>query len=131
MLKPINEGSFLRKYDLEIGQVSFYKNFLVIEVAEGISFNQEKAKQLSKLTDLHFENRPFGYISNRINSYSLEPMDYLKIKEILPNIKAFAVVAYTNSQKASVRIENMFHPDGLVTFEHIDDAVTWIEGELK
>ncbi|GAA4277379.1 STAS/SEC14 domain-containing protein [Aquimarina mytili] len=131
MLRPINEGEFVKKYDLEIGKVSFYKNYLIIEVAEGISFNHEKAKQLSRLTELHFGNQPFGYISNRINSYSLEPMDYLKIKEILPNIKAFAVVAYNNFQKASVRIENMFYQDGIVTFEQIEEAVKWIKDKLK
>ncbi len=131
MSKPTNAEGLIKNYDLDMGKVSFFKNYLIIEVAEGTSFNHKKAKQLSTLTNLHFGNNAFGYISNRVNSYSLEPLDYLKIKEVFPNIKAFAVVTYNNLQKTSVSIENIFYYDNIVSFECIDEAQKWMNQQLK
>lgn len=131
MLKPINEGDAVKRYDLDFGKVSFFKNYLIIEVAEGISFNHEKAIALSKLTNYHFGNREFGYISNRVNSYSLQPTDYLKIKQALPNIKVFAIVTYNDFQKASVKIESMFYHDHMFAFDCVKEAVDWVKNQLK
>ncbi len=124
------EEDVVKAYNLDLGKVIFYKNYLVIEVAEGISFNHEKAKKLSVLTNLHFGNAPFGYISHRINSYSLEATDYMKIKEVFPNLSAFAVVVYNKLQETSVRIENMFFEDGIMKFDKLEDAKAWILEKL-
>ncbi len=131
MSDPIKNDKLIKQYDLELGKVFFYKNYLIIEVAEGICFDYEKAKTLSLLTNLHFGDRSFGYISHRINSYSLEATDYMKIKDVLPNIKAFAAVTYNESQKASIRIENMFYQEGIVSFENIEEAIKWITEKLE
>lgn len=130
MPEYINEEEVVKIYDLTIGKVFFYENYLVIEVAEGMSFNHEKAKELSVLTNLHFENRPFGYISNRIHSYSLDPMDYTKIWEVFPNLKSFAIVAYNDLQKTSIRVEKMFFKGKINTFENLNDAIDWVKKEL-
>ncbi|WP_062055610.1 hypothetical protein [Aquimarina longa] len=131
MLQPIKNNQVIKQYDLEIGKIVFYKNYLIIEVAEGICFDYEKAKQISRLTDLHYKNHSFGYISNRVNSYSLEPIDYMRIKNIFPNMIAFAAVIYNKSQKASIRIENMFYQDGIASFESLEEAVKWIVLQLE
>ncbi|GAA4271616.1 hypothetical protein U6A24_13605 [Aquimarina gracilis] len=126
----INEEELVKRYNLEIGKVFFFENYLIIEVAEGICFDHNKAIELSKLTNVHFEGRPFGYISHRINSYSLEPTDYMKIKEVFPNLKAFAAVVYNRFQATSVKIENMFFQDGITTFEDLETARSWIKEQL-
>ncbi|WP_109300861.1 hypothetical protein [Aquimarina sp. AU474] len=126
----MNVEDVVKSYDLDIGKVIFYKNYLVIEVAEGISFNHEKATKLSVLTNLHFGDLPFGYISHRVNSYSLEATDYMRIKEVFPNLTAFAVVVYNKFQETSVRIENMFFEDGIMTFDNLDYAKAWIAEKL-
>ncbi|AXT59691.1 hypothetical protein D1816_04740 [Aquimarina sp. AD10] len=129
--KTTDGEDIIKTYDLEMGKVIFYKNFLVIEVAEGICFDYDKAEKLSKLTNLHFEDRPFGYISHRVNSYSTEPTDYLRIKEVFPNLKVFTVVIYNRFQETSVRIENMFYQDGILTFENLEKAKTWVMKQLS
>ncbi|MBG6129658.1 putative ubiquitin-like protein YukD [Aquimarina sp. EL_43] len=131
MSNPIKNDKLIKQYDLELGKVFFYVNYLIIEVAEGVCFDYEKAKTLSLLTNLHFGNRSFGYISHRINSYSLEATDYMKIKDVFPNIKAFAAVTYNETQKTSIRIENMFYQEGIVSFENIEEAIRWVTEQLK
>lgn len=130
MSEYYNEEEVVKMYDLAMGKVFFYQNYLVIEVAEGMSFNHESAKELSVLTNLHFENKPFGYISNRIHSYSLDPMDYAKIREVFPNLKSFAIVTYNDLQKTSVRIEKIFFKGKINTFENLKDAINWVKNEL-
>ncbi|MDY8135854.1 hypothetical protein [Aquimarina sp. 2201CG5-10] len=130
MAKSLKEEDVVHEYELNTGKVFFYKDYLIIEVAEGVCFNHEKAKELSKLTNLHFKDRPFGYISNRINSYSVEPTDYIKIKEVFPNIKAFAIVTYNDFQKTSVRIENMFFQGDIVSFDNLENAVDWVKEQI-
>ncbi len=127
----VNEEDIVKRYDLELGKVTFYSNYLVIEVTEGICFDFNKAKELSILTDLHFKNKSFGYISNRINSYSLEPTDYMKIKEVFPNLKAFAAVVYNKLQQTSINIENMFLQEGIITFDDLEVAKNWIKEQLN
>ena len=130
MSKSINYNKQIKQYNLEMGKVVFFENYLIIEVAEGISFDYEKAKKLSELTNLHFQDRSFGYISNRVNSYSLEPIDYTRIKEVFPNLSVFAVVTYNKSQETSVKIENMFYQEGIVSFDNLKKAIKWVEKKL-
>ncbi len=127
----MNKENAIKEYNLEVGKVTFYDNYLIIEVAEGVSFDYQKAKELSRLTNLHFEGRPFGYISHRINSYSIEATDYTKIKEVFPNLEAFAVVVFNRVQESSVRIENMFFEDGIMTFDDLVTAEAWIREQLS
>ncbi len=130
MSKPITEDDFIKSYNLDMGKVLFYTNYLVIEIAEGVNFDFEKAQELSVLTKLHFEGRPFGYISHRIHSYSLQPADYMRIKEVFPNIEVFAVVTYNKLQEASVKIESMFFTKGIMSFTKLEIAKAWVKEQL-
>ncbi len=131
MLKPLMKERLIQKYSLDMGEVFFFENYLIIEVAEGICFNHEKATELSLLTNLHFGNRPFGYISHRINSYSLKPTDYMKIREVFPNLAVFVVVAYTTAQEISVKIERIFYHDKIKIFETLEMAVASVKKCLE
>ncbi|MCK8520217.1 hypothetical protein M0D21_01490 [Aquimarina sp. D1M17] len=127
----MSKEEVIKEYILGFGKVVFYKNYLIIEVAEGASFNHEKGKELSVLTNRHFGNRPFGYISNRVNSYSLEPADYIRIKEVFPNLKAFAVVVHNKLQEECVTIENMFFHQEIITFSKLENAKSWMKEYLS
>ncbi len=130
MSKPITENGHVKKYDLDFGKVFFYENYLIIEVAEGICFDYEKAKEISLLTNLHFGNQPFGYISHRVNSYSLEPTGYMKMEVIFPHLKVFSAVTYTKFQKSGISVENMFYQDEIKRFDNLEEAVEWTKEQL-
>ncbi|MBQ4819382.1 STAS/SEC14 domain-containing protein [Aquimarina sp. MMG016] len=131
MPNPINEEDVVKVYNLEMGKVIFHKDYMIIEVAEGFCFSHEKAKELSVFTNLHFGDRSFGYISHRVNSYSVKPIDYRKIKDVFPNMEAFAVVTYNELQKESVKIENIFFYEDIKMFDQLDDAVNWVKKRLR
>ena len=47
------------------------------------------------------------YISNRVNSYSLDPNDYSHLNQI-PTLKAIGVVQYQKSLKTAIEFEKIF-----------------------
>ncbi|TPN88744.1 hypothetical protein [Aquimarina algicola] len=130
MLKPLTKNHCIKKYDLDICKLFFYTNYLIIEVKEGVCFDHEKAKKISELTKLHFGDSPFGYISHRINSYSINPTDYLKIREVFPYLKAFAVVTYTPIQESNVKFENLFYYGKMMIFNDLNLAEYWVEEQF-
>ncbi len=130
MPQTINNFKVDRTYDFDFGNVSFYSNFLITELNEGVCFNIEDALKIAELVTIHFKNRPFGYISNRVNSYSLIPVNYLKIKEVFPSIEAFAAVTYSEIQKSVLKVENSFLNGMLSDFDNLSDAVTWVQSKL-
>ena len=78
----------------EYATVYFYGNITVVEVNEGvtISFKTGISLLLKSLTLLG--TKPFIIISNRINSYSVNPTDY-KYLEIVPSLRVLSIVYHT------------------------------------
>ncbi len=126
----INNFEVKKTYSFPFGKVDFYSNFLITELNEGVNFGIEEALEISELVTRHFKEIPFGYISNRVNSYSLTPVNYLKIKEVFPTIKAFAAVTYSEMQKSVIKVENSFLNGMLADFDNLSEAVMWVQSKL-
>lgn len=127
-----NTLSLVKEYNLAVGNIKFYSNFLVTEFKEGICFTFENAVQLADMVREHFGEAPFGYISNRKHSYSIVPIDYFRIKEVFPNIKAFSAVTYSEQQKALIDFENIFLEEmKLANFDTLDEAIQWTISRLS
>ncbi|WP_452596841.1 hypothetical protein [Pontimicrobium sp. MEBiC01747] len=122
--------TLIETYNFDFGNVRFYDNFLITELNEGISFDIDDAMKISELVSFHFKNKPFAYISNRVNSYANVPVNYLKIKEVFPTIKVFAAVTYSELQKSIISIENSFLNGMLTDFNNLDDAIKWSQNKL-
>ncbi|WP_052503456.1 hypothetical protein [Lacinutrix sp. Hel_I_90] len=130
MSQALNPYKLVKTYRFNFGKVDFYENFLVTEISEGFCFDIEEALKISELVTLHFRDKPFAYISNRVNSYSLIPMNYLKIKEVFPTIAVFAAVTYTVIQENMIEVENNFLNGFLKNFNSMEEAVAWCQSKL-
>ncbi len=53
------------------------------------------AQTLRAMIDKHFKDRKMVYIANRVNSYSVNPLVYLKVAE-MDNLKAICIVTDSN-----------------------------------
>ncbi|MFD0862905.1 hypothetical protein ACFQ1M_11885 [Sungkyunkwania multivorans] len=126
----ITQERLIKQYNLDVGKVFFYENYLITEIAEGTCFGFRTAKELTKLVHTHFKGRSFGYISHRINSYSVVPTDYLSLKETFPNLEAFAVVAYDEVQLLNIDIENIFFSGNIKSFVNLNHASNWVLEKL-
>ncbi|MEW7292664.1 hypothetical protein [Aquimarina sp. 2304DJ70-9] len=120
--------NLIKKHDLNIGSVSFYKNFVISEMKEGIIFDYDNATRLLELCNEYYGKKiPFIYISNRINSYSISPTGHFKSSKMFPNLKGYGVVSYNSINNGVAKLEQSFLNIPTNIFNNLEDAIRWTE----
>jgi hypothetical protein len=109
----------------DFGEIEVHDNFVVAIMKEGITVKPEFNNILKEIANDLFENRCFGYITNRKNSYAVDPRIYLQTSKI-PNLIGFAVVAKRKYAKEAAKVERLFFEKPFEYFENLEDAKTWI-----
>ncbi len=91
-IRPIKTPVVVKEYVLDIGTVQVFDDYMVATYNEGVTVTLERVYQLIGISEIHFRDRPFGFISNRKNSYAIDPTIYNYVRE-LQNLKAYAIVS--------------------------------------
>lgn len=124
--KPI----IVREYNLEIGKVQVFDDYLVTIFDEGATLTLERAYQIIGISEIHFRDKHFGFISFRTNSYAIDPMIYNYLKE-LDNLKALAIVSVKEIDMHNYKIEKMFYKKAMKFFIEYDNALAWVKRRIK
>jgi hypothetical protein len=114
----------------EFGEIRVFKNFVVVVMKEGITVIPEYNKDLAAISEKYFYKRPFGYITYRKNSYSVDPMVYIETSKI-ENLIGFAVVSSEGLKVSNLELEKRFLKKPLRHFINLDDAKDWINGLIE
>ena len=109
----------------QFATVNLHEDFAVVEIKEGIVYNTEHNEALIAIGKVHYVDRPFGYISNRINSYSLDPIIYLKSGTI-DNLKAIAIVSENPRNRTAAELEKKFYCKHFEIFNNLEEAKRWM-----
>ncbi|EDM44114.1 hypothetical protein SCB49_11002 [unidentified eubacterium SCB49] len=109
-------------------EIIFSQNYMIATVNTGVSMTKENSKVLNELALDHFKDRYFVYISNRINSYSVDPNVYSIYSK---NIKGYAVVSNNEIAIASANFESNFTEIPFEVFSTIEKAVSWTDKILN
>jgi hypothetical protein len=120
----------VREYQLETALVQVFKNYMVVIFDEGSTLTLERAYQIIGISEIHFREKDFGYISLRKNSYAIDPTVYNYLRE-LDNLKAFAVVSIKEIDMHNFKIEKLFYKKTMKFFIEYDNALTWVKQRLK
>ncbi|MFC0605808.1 hypothetical protein [Winogradskyella pulchriflava] len=110
--------------------ITIYDNYLVTVIKEGENILPEYNTILVEVTDTYFSNKPFVYISHRINSYSIDPKIYFEAAKI-NSLKGFAVVTNNYQAKINAQIEQMFFAKPFEIFTDLDSAIEWANEVVK
>ncbi len=113
----------------KIGCFYYFDNFMISEIDEGVEITFELVfKVTEKYTKKHFGTEtPFVFITNRINSYSLDPTIHLKTKRLLPNTKGFAAITYNPINEDIAALEQLFLSIPSEIFDNLEDAIAWAD----
>lgn len=122
--KPIKE------YQLDIGKVTVFDDYMIAELKDGFTLTLEKTYDLIAISEIHFRDKNFAYITIRKNSYSIDPTLYTHIKE-LSNLKAFAIVSNKEIDKHNYHIEKYFYGKKMMLFEELHEAVIWAKNVVN
>ena len=104
--------------------ITIFKNYFIVVMKEGTDITVGHSDVLFDISKTYFGGKQFVYISNRINSYSVNPNVYKKINEI-ENLAGFAVVSYGFKTSGNVKIEQLYFDKPIEVFDNINDAKEW------
>lgn len=114
-----------------LGEFEFYKGYFVGRIYEGVNADETHVEALSSLIRKYYAGAPVIYISDRVNSYSLDPIATKKLIKI-NNIKYALIIMHKESQKASLPVEKMLINNVVMkSFDSIELAKAWAEDEIS
>ena len=119
----------LKEAKFDFGTIQIIDNIVIAEMNEGIVFNQANNLQLLQFCHQILGDRSYGYISNRTNSYTIDPTVYIQASAV-KNIEAIAVVCTDASNKSNASVEKIFFDNPFETFDTLDQAKNWIHNIL-
>lgn len=120
----------VREYQLDVGIVQVFENYMVSLFDEGATLTLERAYQIIGISEIHFRNKNFGFISLRKHSYAVDPTVYTYLRQ-LDNLRAFAIVSVKEIDMHNFKIEKMFYKRPMKFFIEFDNALAWVKRRVK
>lgn len=117
-------------YKVKLGNVYLYDNYVITEFDEGTDITFKSFSDVADILKIHFKNKPFGFIADRVNSYALDINDAHLYHKTFPHLKAYAVVAYKPMTHHIFEIENRFFKFNRKAFNTLEKAIDWVNNEL-
>jgi len=104
----------------------FFEKFIVSEIHEGVHFDWKRVKIISDLMLTHYsKQKKIIYLSNRVNSYSIEPQSWLKFDKKYSLVSATGIITYDKKGSISIVLERLFSKEKIKTFRGLKDAIAW------
>jgi hypothetical protein len=129
-MNPGKGDTLLKEYALDGGLVQVYQDFMVCMLDEGSTLNLEFIAPLVGISEVHFRDRPFGYISYRKNSHAVDPTIYSYLRE-LSNLRAVAVVSRKDIDMHNFDIERLFYKRQIEFFIEYENATEWVKSRIR
>ncbi|WP_040559432.1 STAS/SEC14 domain-containing protein [Kordia algicida OT-1] len=112
-------------YTFENGKLYLYEDLIIGEINEGVHITTDV---LLSFFEFFHENYkvPFGYISYRKNSYSIDPQVY----KMLPEnnlLKGIAVVTDKKFSVLNAHVEKSFFNGKYELFTTLNAAINWLD----
>lgn len=113
----------------EFGELHIEDNLAIGIMKEGSHIDPASNRLLLSYCNEVFEEKPFGYLSHRQNSYSVDPTVYIDAANHF-GLKAIAVVSQNPVIETNVIIEKQFFNQPFETFKTVEDAKNWLSQVL-
>lgn len=112
-------------HTFDCGRFHLYTDFVIVEISEGAHITVD-----TMLSFFHFFNEtykaPYGYISYRKNSYSIDPQVYRMIPQN-NLLKGIAVVSNRKFSSLNAHVEKGFYKGHYELFTTLETAVNWLD----
>lgn len=122
-------GKTLSFYKLEMpfGNFFFCEKFIISEINAGVHFDWSKIEPvLKEALTFYTPGIKLGYISNRINSYSVEPQDWAKVATSSNMMAGSAIVYYNYMMYLNASLEKRFSKVDMHYCLSLEEAIDWI-----
>ncbi len=118
--------------NIDIGKIIINEGYLISLLDEGVTVSEDYLHVLDELIEKFFYEKPFVYISNRLNSYAVQPNIYTNRKKC-KSLIGFAIVAYNEKAKKNAFFEKSFFAldEHFQVFKTLEEAINWSKLMLK
>ncbi len=121
------KSSVLETIILPQGKVFIFSNFIITEFDESITVDLECFLALLEILEAQDNDKTqFGFISNRLNSYTLEAEDFLSIATMSSKKYKSAVVVHNERIARTTSFEQHIFKCNTSIFCDLEKAVSWI-----
>ncbi|WP_308992832.1 hypothetical protein QLS71_015780 [Mariniflexile litorale] len=116
-----------KKIELSFGKFFICEDFVVAELNHEIHVDWLIIQKIANMIiELYGTSKKIGFISNKVNSYSIDPFVWVTFSKEYDFIEAAAIVWYNDAGFMSSTLEKMFLKNSVKLCESLEEAVQWI-----
>ena len=115
------------KIEFSFGTFYFLDKLVISELNEGIHFNWNKIELvISAIAEHYGDDFKIAFLSNKINSYSIEPQFWLNFYKEYNFIIASALITYTDVSYKNATLEKHFSSTSVKRCSTLGEGIEWI-----
>ena len=120
-----------KKYDF--GTLKIADHFIIGEMNENTDIQLNTVSRIIEIANNTFHGEKWGYISNRVHSYSLNPLVHEQAPKFEKNMVAFAVVINSEAGQMNAELEKFISNEQYLfeSFYDLEEAINWIKQILS
>ena len=107
-----------------------FDDFLINQIKEGVVVEPKHNEELNNVIKEYFSGKDMVYVSNRVKSYSVNPLIYAET-EAIPNLVAIAMIPKTDVMRKNAEYERNFYDKPYEIFDTLTEAITWVQSILE
>lgn len=124
---PYRESLNHYKVEMPFGVFFFCEKFVITEIHAGVHFDWPKIKLVvSEMMKFYEPEMKIGYITNSVNSYSIDPQDWSKVPDGSNIMVASAIVYYNKNMFLNASLEKRFSKVIMQPCQSLEGAFEWI-----
>jgi hypothetical protein len=123
----------MKVLQFDFGQLTIDDHIIIGEVTQDRHVEMDVVSVVIETANKYFHGEPWAYISNRTNSYSLNPNVHQNASRIEKNMVAFAIVANSELKQKIAAIEHLFVGNDYCfhVCGSLNEAVEWTKEKLE
>lgn len=108
------------EYNLPFADIYLFDEFVITQAKEGVTFSKSELISMIGAITKHFpEDVAFDFISNRVNDFSIDPIDLKWFLATFKNMRSYNVAYYDSPSKGNVSLETLFVPVPVYSYPHL------------
>jgi len=124
------KADILYTMELPFGKIFLLEDVIVSEINDGVLFTAVEAKKVITFAVAYYEKinkaKKRVYIANRINKYSVNPIGWIKLKDVISiYLNAYCVVDDSSNGIMSAILESKFVPINFKSVSSFEEALMW------
>ena len=114
----------IKSYDLGYADVFVFEHYLINQIKNDVHVSLEHVEVLKHMIKENFGDRKMVYISNRLGSYSVDPLVYPEVGRI-KNLLGMAIVTDSDIKIKNAKFEKVFYHKEFEIFNNFEESIVW------